>query len=512
LMKLPSHMSHAQKVDVVEKVLMELGLRECADTRVGGDGSHPCISGGERRRVSIGVQMLTDPGILFLDEPTTGLDSFTANNLMGTLAAIAHNSYRSVICTVHQPRSDIFQLFDYVMLLSKGRVVYFGESREVVLNYFASIGYPCPDDMNPADYFLDLITVDTRNPDDERESMDRVNGLVKSFESTDQNLLNRYKGRFQTKQQEAILALGGTAEANELMGNRTPHPLESSDRISDFLLTWYLFRRLAINTYRNHALVASKLLEPLIMGFIVALIFYQMGSSLVDITSTVASLYNVSAIQPYLVLLTSVIQYCTEFLVFDREYSDKMIRAGPYFAAQMIISLFWGILTPLLFAVAFYFIADLRDGWIHFLWFYVLLGGTQYAMESLGFLCSCLIRDLGGASLIGNSAMTFWSLSCGYLVNPATFPFYLSWIAYTSPLQYGFAGLAENQFKDATYDCPVDDPNSPICTQFSGNYVLEALHLQVTGLWTNFAVLCLFGLFFRFLSYLLLRFYKQPPK
>ena len=119
---------------------MELGLKDCADTRVGGDGWHG-LSGGERRRVSIGIQMLTDPsmnstpplplylshahsthlllGVLFLDEPTLGLDSFTANKLMKTLLGIAHKN-RTVICTVHQPRSDIFQLFDSVLLLSKG--------------------------------------------------------------------------------------------------------------------------------------------------------------------------------------------------------------------------------------------------------------------------------------------------------------------------------------------------------------------------------------------------------
>ena len=153
LMKLPSHMEKKKKIEIANKVLMELGLRDCADTRIGGDGKHPCISGGERRRVSIGIQMLTDPSILFLDEPTTGLDSFTANKLMVTLSNIAHKSFRSVICTVHQPRSDIFQLFDHVMLLSKGKLVYYGESRATILRYFDNLSFPCPVDMNPADYF-----------------------------------------------------------------------------------------------------------------------------------------------------------------------------------------------------------------------------------------------------------------------------------------------------------------------------------------------------------------------
>src|SRR3990167_8206698 len=144
---------------------MQLGLRDCAETRVGGDGKHPCISGGERRRVSIGVQMLTDPSILFLDEPTTGLDSFTANYLVQMLHDIAINSKRTVICTVHQPRSDIFHLFDYVMLLSQGRLVYYGKPSNQVLEYFERIKYPCPSDMNPADYFCkNQIFSQSKNP------------------------------------------------------------------------------------------------------------------------------------------------------------------------------------------------------------------------------------------------------------------------------------------------------------------------------------------------------------
>ena len=108
-------------------------------------------------------------------------------------------------------------------------------------------------------------------------------------------------------------------------------------------------------------------------------------------------------------------------------------------------------------------------------------------MESFGFLCVCISRDYGTASVMANSIMTFWNLSCGFLINPgiyfnfcflfylvlilkflASFPFYLKWISYTSPFLYGFAGLADNQFKDLPYDCPIDDPTSPICAQYSG--------------------------------------------
>ena len=153
LIRLPQSLSTKEKKKIINKVMMELGLADCANIRVGGDGKYPSLSGGERRRVSIGIQMLTDPSLIFFDEPTTGLDSFTSNKLILTLRNIAHNSNRTIVCTIHQPRADIFQMMDSILLLSKGKLVYFGDGSDHILHYFASIGYPCPDDMNPADFF-----------------------------------------------------------------------------------------------------------------------------------------------------------------------------------------------------------------------------------------------------------------------------------------------------------------------------------------------------------------------
>lgn len=90
-------------------------------------------------------------GILILDEPTSGLDSFTAHNLVITLSRLARGN-RLVLLSVHQPRSDIFQLFDLVVLLSSGSAVYCGAARDMV-SYFTALGYPCPRYCNPSDFY-----------------------------------------------------------------------------------------------------------------------------------------------------------------------------------------------------------------------------------------------------------------------------------------------------------------------------------------------------------------------
>jgi ATP-binding cassette subfamily G (WHITE) protein 1 len=122
------------------------------------------VSGGERKRTSIAVELITDPSLIFLDEPTTGLDSFTAATVMDLLNDLA-KSGRTIITTIHQPNTDIFNSFDRLLMLAKGKIVYFNEAK-LAVDYFASLGdnYKCPEWNNPADFFMDLISIESIEP------------------------------------------------------------------------------------------------------------------------------------------------------------------------------------------------------------------------------------------------------------------------------------------------------------------------------------------------------------
>ncbi|XP_009702580.1 PREDICTED: ATP-binding cassette sub-family G member 8, partial [Cariama cristata] len=177
-LRLPKFFSDSQRKKRVEDVIAELRLRQCANTRVGNEYLRG-VSGGERRRVSIGVQLLWNPGILILDEPTSGLDSFTAHNLVITLSRLARGN-RLVLLSLHQPRSDIFQLFDLVLLMTSGVTVYSGTARDMV-QYFTELGYPCPRYSNPADFYVDLTSIDKQTAEKEMESRKRANTLANLF-------------------------------------------------------------------------------------------------------------------------------------------------------------------------------------------------------------------------------------------------------------------------------------------------------------------------------------------
>lgn len=178
-LRLPSRMSKAEKHRRAEEVLHKMGLKDCADTLVGGDLVKG-ISGGEKRRVSIAVQILTEPRVPLLDEPTSGLDAFTANSIMEVLHGLA-NEGRTIILTTHQARSDLFKTFGNVLLLARGgRQAYAGPAKDM-LGYFNALDYRCPQHTNPADFALDLFTVDLRGAQEEVESRKRVSHLVDSW-------------------------------------------------------------------------------------------------------------------------------------------------------------------------------------------------------------------------------------------------------------------------------------------------------------------------------------------
>ncbi|KAJ2068334.1 (ABC) transporter, partial [Coemansia sp. S2] len=155
LLRLPRTLSVAAKEEKVREVLAELGLWSVRDSKIGKNGARG-ISGGEMRRVSIACELVTSPSIIFLDEPTSGLDAYNAFVVMDTLSQLARRYGRTIICTIHQPRTDIFSMFDQLIVLAAGQMCYSGPAAEIS-GYLESIGHPVPEGYNIADFSIDLV-------------------------------------------------------------------------------------------------------------------------------------------------------------------------------------------------------------------------------------------------------------------------------------------------------------------------------------------------------------------
>ncbi|XP_043526877.1 protein brown-like isoform X4 [Frieseomelitta varia] len=146
--------SGAQKKFLSTKLSMELGLIDCKEVLISS------LSGGQKKRLSLASELIAKPKILFLDEPTTGLDTFSAMQVVQTLRAISAESI--IFCTIHQPGMDIYSLFTHVLLLSDGRTGYFGILEDAT-RFFLSLGYECPVGFDESEYYIKLLS--RRNPE-----------------------------------------------------------------------------------------------------------------------------------------------------------------------------------------------------------------------------------------------------------------------------------------------------------------------------------------------------------
>lgn len=157
LIRLPSELSFREKLRKVEEILVTLRLQDCADTCIG-NALVRGLSGGEKKRANIGCELLTSPSLLLLDEPTSGLDSTSALQLLELLRTqLATKENKTIIMSIHQPSSQMYYMFDMLLLLAKGKVAYFGPARDA-MGYFSSLGLHCDLQYNPADYMMDLVT------------------------------------------------------------------------------------------------------------------------------------------------------------------------------------------------------------------------------------------------------------------------------------------------------------------------------------------------------------------
>lgn len=257
LLRLPRSMSTAAKEYRVMEVMQELGIDGIKDSRIGQSGDRS-ISGGERRRVAIACELVTSPSILFLDEPTSGLDAYNAFNVVECLVTLAKNYKRTVIFTIHQPRSNIVTLFDHLVLLAKGRIIYSG-SQEQTQNYFGTIGYNCPVGFNIADYLIDLTMEAV-----ERNSPPEVNVVVENEPSDGltahlRTLSQAYKNSSvsETLQQDIsnLVSETSSSQNDENSPENNKAAILTYKRPGVFTQFVILSKRTFINLYRNPMLM-----------------------------------------------------------------------------------------------------------------------------------------------------------------------------------------------------------------------------------------------------------------
>ena len=412
-LRLPSSMREADRKRIVEEVILELGLKECANTRIGNTQHRGC-SGGEKRRVSIGVQLLANPSVLFLDEPTTGLDATSAFQLIRTLKKLASKG-RTIVTTIHQPRSEIWDFFDNLIVLSKGSPVYSGPIADCI-PWFDEQGYKLPPFVNPAEHVIDVAAVDNRTPELEEETTFRVDALKEAWEA---------------HSRKAFAPLDATGASSAQTKKEDKAKINSH---AGFIQqTQVLTRRAFKTTIRDPLGMAACIFEACFMGICIGYMFFNLGRDQSGIRSREGGLYIAAGLQPYLILLFEVYRLTIDMPIFDREAAEGCVDAMPYILSRRLARLLIeDIPVPLIFSTIFYFMADFERDAGKFFIFFAITFLNQYIAVMCALTCVATVRHFAGATLIANLVFTLQSMSCGMFIQSNAIPVYVRWLKWTA--------------------------------------------------------------------------------
>jgi len=550
----PKLQSSAERV---KTLLTRLGLEHRVDTLVGDDLLRG-LSGGEKRRLTIAIQITKQAQLLLADEPTTGLDSSTSFDIFRALRDVSRIAV-PIVVSLLQPSFDLFCLFDNLLLLGNGRVAYFGKL-ELAVPYFESLGYYCPPHYNPADFLqevvirpqkflrkgawpitrtVSMVKLERQNSlgalaEEEEEAPNKGSkitkktklvsahskGVVDDFaEAFKMSPYYRHVVKFMEKQE--ALSDGGFNLSN--MRRVQKFPLPRWRQV--FLLSLRGFQLMR----NNFTPVRTRILKSLVMGAVIGSAFFQLGNTIQDTNNKTGLLFNVLAfIGMGSLANVPAILSVREVFYFQREH--KYYSTLPVVLAAIINDLPVSITESLLYGSIVYWCTGLRADAVSFIYFLVaiwLLGMTTNAFTRMA---AALAPNFNAASGISTAFLATVLMFSGYTRTLDRTPVFLSWIGWISPFRYTYEGLAINELAGAEIECSekelVPPAGSPLLDngtvkQFcpfpkegGGDFFLEhrlKLETEESYKWIWLGVLFVLVALFQLLAYVTQRLVAHRP-
>ncbi|KAL1005385.1 hypothetical protein UPYG_G00058400 [Umbra pygmaea] len=442
----PRLCSAAEKQNRVDTVIKELGLEDCAHTKIGTEFLRG-VSGGERKRCSIGMELITSPSLLFLDEPTTGLDSNTANQIITLLHRLSRRG-KTIVFSIHQPRYSIFKRFDQLTLMNRGEVVYAGAA-DNALGYFTDLGYHCEPFNNPPDFFLDITNGEVQSTVDITMFNIGVGDIDGKIDVESRNpLALHYKQS--PEYQQVVEELGRLSQV--LKGQ-----VRVQERESGFVTSfWFQMRivcgRSVKNSLRNPQTSYAQLALNIFFAVLVGLIYYQMPLTLPEAIQNRVGAFFFLIINMVFGNLSAVELFINERALFIHENSSGYYRTSVYFLSKVFADLIPNRIIPILvFAAIAYYMMGLKPAFTAFLLFALTLSQVSLAGVSLAFLASASVSSFAMANILIALPFVFMMVFGGFLVNLNSMLTWLSWLKWISIFKYGLEAVTINEFKGQVF-------------------------------------------------------------
>ncbi|XP_054084085.1 ATP-binding cassette sub-family G member 1 [Zeugodacus cucurbitae] len=488
-LKLSRKFSKAEKNSMIDDILLTLSLSEHRNTLTRN------LSGGQKKRLSIALELVSNPPIMFFDEPTSGLDSSTCFQCIHLLKMLAAGG-RTIICTIHQPSARLFEMFDQLYTLADGQCVYQGSTKQLV-PFLSTLSLECPSYHNPASYVIEVAcgehgdhtrklvdAIDNGKKDirtaADYEGLKMRNDLVKVHNLKailDKNATNANNGKYEENltlnngilngnlvndivKSSNVSAAGASAapvvstndkgdamidveKADNCTTALLSEEITSPERYptSQFHQFWVVLRRTLLFSYRDWTLMYLRLFAHLLVGFLIGALYYDIGNDGAKVLSNLGFLFFNMLFLMYTSMTITILSFPLEMPVLLKENFNRWYSLKSYYLAISVADLpFQAIFCVVYVSLVYYFTSQPWE-LFRFGMFLAACLMIAFVAQSVGLVVGAAMNVQNGVFLAPVMSVPFLLFS-GFFVSFDAIPIYLRWITYLSYIRYGFEGTA----------------------------------------------------------------------
>ncbi|ENN82468.1 hypothetical protein YQE_01157, partial [Dendroctonus ponderosae] len=299
---------------LIDSILTTLGLEKVKNIRCGN------LSGGQRKRLSIALELIDDPPILFLDEPTTGLDSSSSNQCVQMLKTLAERG-RTIVCTIHQPSASMYHLFSHVYIMAKGKCVYQGAPENTV-PYLALHGYICPKYHNPADFLLEVTS------DASTQDIDKF--AIAATETNWRSSINSENDKVSEKEVD-IKRQSDSYDYPDVDRSKRPQ--------SQWKVFKVLLKKQFIHQYRDWTVAKLKLVVHFLVGIFLGVTFQNCGNDASKTLQNFSFFITGVVYLCYTSLMPAALRFPQELKIIKKEHFNRWYKLRTFYAAFLAADL-----------------------------------------------------------------------------------------------------------------------------------------------------------------------------
>jgi ABC-type multidrug transport system ATPase subunit len=464
----------------VVELLHILGLASRAEELVGS------LSSGDRKRVSIGLGLISNPAVLFLDEPTTGLDSEAALVVVDYCVKVARATGVVCVMTLHQPSAAIFAKLDNLLLLSRGKLAYAGPT-SVAQTYFEQQGFHVPQQTNPADFFLDLMNaktlgdVDLEHKEQQGESHVCAKPVPNWRQQFDESSFGQYE--------DSKIPKGGCVSAD-------------AERPSELERLSVLIRSRVLYFWLERSIYLHRLVQMILLAIFIGTLFLDLARSVLKLNELAGAMFfNVWVVLFAAIGATPI--FVRDRAIVENEYLNGAYEFGTHVLALFLAALPYHLLTAIIYQSIVWFLVGFHDAFEPWLFAVLSTLSLLLLMEAISllvveFIPNAMLATTGTMVVLG----TFF-LFPGFFVKVPDMVRSMAWLSWVVPTKYSLDSQIRNIFDGQTYD---DGRGGYISGEDINRDFFELHNRNKWGDWT--AVMA-YAFGFRILHYMALRWHYR---